>query len=82
MGGAAGVVLFLQLCFVTVVSVKAERRSNEAQPIANNRGKLLIFAEQTKVLFYMSTRGSLSLCSWYAWDRGQIPNMAVTVPNR
>ena len=28
------------------------------------------------------TRGSLSLYSWYAWDRGQIPNMAVTEPNR
>ena len=28
------------------------------------------------------TRGSLSLYSWYAWDRGQIPNMAVTGPNR
>ena len=27
------------------------------------------------------TRGSLSLYSWYAWDRGQIPNMAVTGPN-
>ena len=23
-----------------------------------------------------------SLYSWYAWDRGQIPNMAVTGPNR
>ena len=28
------------------------------------------------------TRGSLSLYSWYAWDQGQIPNMAVTGPNR
>ena len=28
------------------------------------------------------TRGSLSLYSWYAWDRGQILNMAVTGPNR
>ena len=54
MSGAAGVVLFLQLCFVTVVSVKTERRSNGVQPIANNRGKSLIFAEQTKVLFYLS----------------------------
>ena len=27
-------------------------------------------------------RGSLSLYSWYAWDRGQIQNMAVTGPNR
>ena len=29
-----------------------------------------------------TTRGSLSLYSWYALDRGQIPNMAVTGPNR
>ena len=27
-------------------------------------------------------RGSLSLYPWYAWDRGQIPNMAVTGSNR
>ena len=40
----------------------------------------------TMTIFYFCiyniTRGSLSLYSWYAWDRGQIPIMAVTGPNR
>ena len=38
--------------------------------------------DDLKSSYYTSTRGSLSLYSWYAWDLGQIPNMAVTGPNR
>ena len=34
------------------------------------------------MIFVIKTRDSLSLYYAYAWDREQIPNMAVTGPNR
>ena len=39
-------------------------------------------SKQYTEAFFLETRDSLSLYSWYVWDRGQIPNMAVTGPNR